>query len=103
LVIEMIPTKNANMPEVASLVDGQLYDIVYMGDKELKMFKYNNTLYIIDQKIDSPKKANNAISYITIDSLPTREIGIVDFFSQEAIEVKDISSQYIMQAGENFS
>ena len=36
----MIPTKNSNLPEMGSLVDGQLYDIVYMGDKDLKMFKY---------------------------------------------------------------
>jgi hypothetical protein len=39
------------LPEVATMVDGHLYDIVYMGNNELKMFKYKNTLYIIDPMI----------------------------------------------------
>jgi hypothetical protein len=49
---------------VATLVDGQLYDIVYMGDKDLKMFKYHNTLYIIDPKIDSTYQVTKSLSKI---------------------------------------
>ena len=97
----MIPTKSANLPQVASMIDGQLYDIVYMGDRELKMFKLDHTLYIIDPKINSPEKISNAVSYFTIDELPSPG-GLVDFFSQEAIQIKDVSQEYYVKDSDSF-
>ena len=31
--------------------DGRIYDIIYMGDRSLKMFKQASRLYIIDPQI----------------------------------------------------
>ena len=58
----MIPLKNA--PEVENLPDDKLYDIVYIGDRNLKMFKYHHTLYIIDPDVQN---AQESIKYFTIE------------------------------------
>ena len=73
-----------------------------MGDRELKMFKYHNTLYIIDPQINDPYKAASEISYFTIEELPTRNAGLVDYFSQEAITIKEVSQDFVVSDGDHF-
>jgi hypothetical protein len=52
-VVEMISAQESTLPEYPDLVDGKVYDIVYMGDRALKMFKYHHTLYIVDPSISN--------------------------------------------------
>lgn len=55
------------MPDDKTQEEGKLQDIVYIGDRKVEFYRYDNTLYIVD-----PEGYSGA-TYFTIDDLPTTE------------------------------